>query len=134
MVLNFLRGGAAINALARQAEARVTVVDMGVASDLASAAGLVIRKIGRGTRNLARGPAMSRAQAVESILAGADVAAAEIQNGADILATGDMGIGNTTAAAAIAAALTGRPAEELAGRGTGSTRRLRRKISAIRRV
>jgi len=134
MVLNFLRGGAAINALARQAGARVTVVDMGVASDLAPAAGLVIRKIGGGTRNLARGPAMSRAQAVDSILAGAEVAGAEIENGADILATGDMGIGNTTAAAAIGAALTGRPAEELAGRGTGVDEAgLKRKISAIRR-
>jgi nicotinate-nucleotide--dimethylbenzimidazole phosphoribosyltransferase len=134
MVLNFLREGAAINVFARQAGARVTIVDMGVASDLASAAGLVIRKVGRGTRNLARGPAMSRAQAVESILAGADVTAAEIEKGADILATGDMGIGNTTAAAAIASALTGRTAEELAGRGTGVDEAgLNRKIAAIRR-
>ncbi len=134
MVLNFLRGGAAINAFARQSGARVIVVDMGVATELAPAAGLVIRKIAAGTRNLARGPAMSREQALASILAGTEVFEDELAKGLDILATGDMGIGNTTPAAAIAAALTGASPEEVAGRGTGvDDAGLKRKISAIRR-
>jgi nicotinate-nucleotide--dimethylbenzimidazole phosphoribosyltransferase len=134
MVLNFLRGGAAINALARQAEAQVTVVDMGIAADVPQQPGLIIHKIGRGTHNLARGPAMSREQAIDSILAGAEIAGVEIQAGADLIATGDMGIGNSTAAAAIATALTRRDPQELAGRGTGvDDQGLRRKIAAIQR-
>jgi nicotinate-nucleotide--dimethylbenzimidazole phosphoribosyltransferase len=134
MVGNFLRGGAAINVLARQAGARVVIVDMGVAAELGPEAGLTVRKIGRGTRNLAAGPAMSRAQAVACIAAGAELVERELARGADILATGDMGIGNTTAAATIAAALTGKTPEEFAGRGTGvDDEGLARKISAIRR-
>ncbi len=134
MVLNFLDGGAAINVLARQAGARVVVVDMGVAADLPPADQLTIRKIGRGTANLAKGPAMRRTQAVESILAGAEIVEREIAYGLDILATGDMGIGNTTPSAAIAAALSGKSPEEVAGRGTGvDDAGLRRKVSAIRR-
>jgi nicotinate-nucleotide--dimethylbenzimidazole phosphoribosyltransferase len=134
MVQNFLRGGAAVNVLARQAQARVTVVDMGIASDIPKQAGLTVCKIAPGTDNFTRGPAMSRQQAIESILAGAATAEAEIEGGADLIATGDMGIGNSTAAAAIASALTGRSAEELAGRGTGvDDEGLKRKISAIRR-
>jgi nicotinate-nucleotide--dimethylbenzimidazole phosphoribosyltransferase len=132
MVQNFLHGRAAINAFARQAEARVTVVDMGIAANVPEQPGLIIRKIGPGTRNLARGPAMSREQAIESILAGAEIAEAELRGGADLMAMGDMGIGNSTAAAAIAAALTGRAAAELAGRGTGvDDEGLERKVFAI---
>jgi nicotinate-nucleotide--dimethylbenzimidazole phosphoribosyltransferase len=134
MVLNFVHGGAAINAFARQAGARVVVVDMGVASDLPAAPGLIVHKIGRGTDNLAKGPAMTRAQAIDSVLAGAEIADVEITLGLDILATGDMGIGNTTASAAIAAVLCGLPVEGIAGRGTGiDDAGLQRKISAIRR-
>jgi nicotinate-nucleotide--dimethylbenzimidazole phosphoribosyltransferase len=134
MVLNFLHGGAAINSLARQAGARVIVVDMGIAADLPTDAGLIVHKIGRGTANLAKGPAMTRAQAIESIVAGAEIAQAEIDRGLDLLATGDMGIGNTTPSAAIAVALSGRPIEEIAGAGTGVDEAgLRRKISAIQR-
>lgn len=134
MVLNFLRGGAAINVLARQAGARIRTVDMGIAADIPLEPGLQVRKIGHGTRNLAMGPAMSREQALESVLTGADLIEDEIRAGADLIATGDMGIGNTTAAAAVAAALTGRSAEELAGRGTGiDDDGLGRKVSAIRR-
>jgi nicotinate-nucleotide--dimethylbenzimidazole phosphoribosyltransferase len=134
MVLNFLSGGAAINVLARQAGARVVIVDMGVASDLPSDPNLTGSKIGRGTANLAKGQAMTRAEATEAILAGAQIVEKEIRRGADILATGDMGIGNTTPSAAIAAVLSGRSADEIAGRGTGvDDAGLLRKISAIRR-
>ncbi len=135
MVYNFLRGGAAINVLSRHVGARVVVVDMGVATDLQAAPGLLIKKIGYGTGNIARGPAMSRAQAAQSVLAGAYVVEELKAGGLDILATGDMGIGNTTPSAAIAAVLTGQPVEEITGRGTGvDDAGLQRKIDAIQRA
>src|SRR5215510_7119240 len=91
MVLNFLRGGAAINVLARQADARVVVVDMGVAVKMDDPSGqLIRRRVGAGTANMAQGPAMRREQAEESIQNGIEVASGEISKGADILATGDM--------------------------------------------
>ncbi len=134
MVLNFLHGSAAINVFARQAGARVIVVDMGVASDLPDDPGLLIRKVGRGTANLSRGAAMTHIQATLSMLIGAEIVEAEIARGLDILAVGDMGIGNTTPSAAIAAVLSGQPVEEIVGRGTGVDEAgLQRKISAIQR-
>ncbi|HTP00871.1 MAG TPA: nicotinate-nucleotide--dimethylbenzimidazole phosphoribosyltransferase [Anaerolineales bacterium] len=133
MVLNFVQGGAAINVFARQAGARVVVVDMGVASDLPADSGVIIRKIGRGTADLAKGPAMTGEQAVASILAGAQVVEEHIAQGLDIIATGDMGIGNTTPSTAIAAVLCELPVESIVGRGTGvDDDGLRRKQSAIR--
>jgi nicotinate-nucleotide--dimethylbenzimidazole phosphoribosyltransferase len=136
MVLNFLRGGAAINVLARQANARVVVVDMGVVVKVNDPTGqLMQRRVGAGTANLAQGPAMTREQAEESIQSGIDVASEEISKGADILATGDMGIGNTTSAAAIACTLMNEPPEKIAGRGTGvDDDGLKRKISVIARA
>ena len=136
MVLNFLRGGAAINVLARQANARVIVVDMGVAVEVNDSADqLIQRRIGAGTANLVQGPAMTREQAEESIQSGIEVASEEISKGADILATGDMGIGNTTSAAAIACALLNLHPEKIAGRGTGvDDDGLKRKISVIARA
>jgi nicotinate-nucleotide--dimethylbenzimidazole phosphoribosyltransferase len=132
MVLNFLRGGAAINALARHVGARVVVVDMGVAAELPAHPGLIVRKVAHGTGNIARGPAMTRQQAVQAVEAGAEVIEGLIASGLDILATGDMGIGNTTPSAAIAAVLSGLPVEQIAGRGTGvDDEGLRRKIAAI---
>ncbi len=132
MVANFLRGGAAINVLARQAGARVLVVDMGVAAELAEQEGLLVRKLGWGTRNMARGPAMTRDEAVRAIECGMEVAGREIAQGAKLLATGDMGIGNTTASSAIVAALTGAPAPMVTGRGTGlDDEALRRKVAVI---
>ncbi len=119
MVYNFLGGGAAINVLARHVGARVTVVDMGVASDLAPHSGLVNAKIGYGTKNIARGPAMTRDEAVRALLAGYAVLEQEHAKGLDIVGTGDMGIGNTTPSAAIACAFTGRAAADIVGRGTG---------------
>ena len=136
MVLNFLAGGAAINVLARHVGARVVVVDMGVASEIQDASGkLIRRRVGSGTANMAKGPAMTHAQAAESIQSGIEIASAEIARGADISGTGDMGIGNTTASAAIACVLTSHSPEKIAGRGTGvDDEGLKRKVSAIARA
>jgi nicotinate-nucleotide--dimethylbenzimidazole phosphoribosyltransferase len=135
MVLNFLAGGAAINVLARHIGARVVVVDMGVANDISTEdEKLIRRRVGLGTMNLANGPAMRRAQAEESIQSGIEIALAEISRGADIIGTGDMGIGNTTPSAAIACALMNQSPEKIAGRGTGvDDDGLKRKISVIAR-
>lgn len=119
MVLNFLSGGAAINVLARQAGARVVVADLGVASPLPARPDLHDIKVAAGTANMAQGPAMSREQALQAINTGADLIQDEIANELDILGIGEMGIGNTTAAAAIASVLTGQDAVELVGRGAG---------------
>ena len=120
MVLNFLHGGAAINVLARQAGASVTIVDIGVASEFdPSIPGLMRRKVTHGTRNLAKGPAMTRVEAEKAIAEGMDVLAQVATNGLDLVATGDMGIGNTTPSSAIAAVLTGLPVASVTGRGTG---------------
>lgn len=136
MVLNFLRGGAAINVLARQADARVVVVDMGVVVEIEDDSGkLIRRRVGAGTMNQAQGPAMRREQALESIQSGIEVAELEISKGADILATGDMGIGNTTASAAIACVLMNQSPERVAGRGTGvDDDGLKRKMAVILRA
>src|SRR5574341_25620 len=135
MVLNFLRGGAAINVLARHIGARVVVVDMGVAARLDPHPDLVDKKVAPGTANMAHGPAMSREQAVQALLAGAEVVQAELGRGLDILGSGDMGIGNTTPSAAIAAAMTGHSPAEVVGRGTGvDDAGLSRKIAAVQRA
>jgi nicotinate-nucleotide--dimethylbenzimidazole phosphoribosyltransferase len=135
MVLNFLGGGAAINVLARHTGARVVVVDMGVAADLPLHPDLAVKKIAYGTGDITTGPAMSPDQAERAILAGAEVIEQELGRGLDILATGDMGIGNTTPSAAIAAALTGLPTEQIVGRGTGiDDAGLRRKRSLVQRA
>jgi len=135
MVLNFLRGGAAINVLARQAGARVVVVDIGVAADLAPQPGLEIRKVARGTQNLALGPAMTHAQAEEAIAVGMQILEMEVARGLDLVATGDMGIGNTTASAAIVASITNQPVARVTGRGTGvDDTGLARKVAVIERA
>jgi nicotinate-nucleotide--dimethylbenzimidazole phosphoribosyltransferase len=132
MVLNFLAGGAAINVLARQAEARVTIVDVGVATDLPELPGLVKRKVRYGTANITEGPAMTADQAAAAIQVGLDVVAVECEAGLDLVATGDMGIGNTTPSSAIIAALSGLPVAEVTGRGTGvDDEGLGRKVAAI---
>jgi len=134
MVMNFVFGGAAINVFSQHVGARVIIVDMGVASELDHPA-VVNKKIALGTQNMAHGPAMTREQAIQAIEAGAAVVEAELEKGLDILATGDMGIGNTTPSAAIAAALTGRSVEEITGRGTGvDDEGLQRKITAIQKA
>jgi nicotinate-nucleotide--dimethylbenzimidazole phosphoribosyltransferase len=135
MMLNFLRGGAAINVLARQAGARVTVVDIGVAVNFEPMPGLIQRKVMCGTRNLAQGPAMTRAEAEQALQVGVDVLNDEATRGLDIVATGDMGIGNTTPSSAIAAVMTGLPVSQVAGRGTGiDDQGLENKIKVIERA
>ena len=134
MVHNFVNGGAAINALARLAGARVVVVDMGVAADLgvlAERGRIISRRVGAGTRNIALGPAMSRDEAVRSIEAGMEVAQ-ELASSTDLFGTGDMGIGNTTPSSAIVAVLAGAEVERVTGRGTGiEDEQLKHKIGVI---
>jgi nicotinate-nucleotide--dimethylbenzimidazole phosphoribosyltransferase len=135
MVENFLRGGAAVNVLARQAGARVVVADFGVAGPIGSSPELVSCPIARGTANMALGPAMTREVAVRAIETGARLALEAIDAGADLLGTGEMGIGNTTAASAITAAITGASPGRVTGRGTGvDDGALARKAEVIRRA
>jgi nicotinate-nucleotide--dimethylbenzimidazole phosphoribosyltransferase len=135
MVENFLRGGAGINVLARQVGARIVFVDMGVASDLKPKPQLIVGKIGYGTKNMCLGPAMTREQAVKAVEAGIEIVNMEADKGLDIVGTGDMGIGNTTASSAIFAAMTGKPVEEVTGRGTGlNDEQLAHKIDVIKRA
>lgn len=118
MVHNFLDGGAAINVLARQAGAEVQVVDLGVAADLVRS-GITHSKVRRGTGNFARERAMSRTEAETALLTGVTLARTAADRGTRLLATGEMGIGNTCASSAVAAAMTGLPVADLVGRGTG---------------
>lgn len=135
MVANILNGGAAISILTRHLGIRLVVVDLGVAVDLESHPNLIICKAGYGTRNISKEPAMTRSQAEECLNSGASICLAQIEQGMDILATGEMGIGNTTASAAIASAITGLPAEEIVGRGTGvDNDGMQRKLHAIQRA
>lgn len=120
MVTTFVRGGAGINSIARSVGAEVHVVDVGVASDLSAVDGIRHHKVRPGTGNLAAEPAMTRAEAVAALDTGALVAAELVTGGHDLLVTGDMGIGNTTAAAALIATLCGLPGEEVTGPGAGS--------------
>jgi len=134
MVQNFVNGGAAVNVLARQAGARVVVADMGVCAEL-NFPTVLPWKVRRGTANMARGPAMSREEAVTALERGSTLAEQEIDQGADLIATGDMGIGNTTAGSAILAAFSGLPVAKLTGRGTGvDDGRLRLKVEAVERA
>jgi nicotinate-nucleotide--dimethylbenzimidazole phosphoribosyltransferase len=135
MVLNFLRGDAAINVLARQAGARVTVVDIGVNADFEPLPGLIQRKVMCGTQNIAEGPAMTRGETEQALQVGVDILNEEAARGLDLLATGDMGIGNTTSSSAIVAALTGLPVAQVVGRGTGiDDQALERKNHVIERA
>jgi nicotinate-nucleotide--dimethylbenzimidazole phosphoribosyltransferase len=135
MVENFLHGGAGINVLARQAGARIVFVDMGIASDLKPDKQLIVKKIGYGTKNMCLGPAMTGEQAVQAIEAGIEIVNDEVKKGLDIVGTGDMGIGNTTASSAIFAAISGKTVEEVTGRGTGlSDEQLTHKIDVIKRA
>lgn len=119
MVRNFLANGAAINVLARCARVEVIVVDVGVDAEFDSHPKLVDKKIRRGTRNMAIEPAMTASEASAAIAVGRTLAQqARVQN-RDLIAVGEMGIGNTTAAAAITAALSGKPVAEVTGSGTG---------------
>ena len=133
MVYNFLAGGAGINVLARYVGARVVVVDMGVASKIQKSPiemnssqaeeievqNLKSKKINLGTKNMTKCPAMTREEAIKSIETGIDTFEEELPNGIDIIGTGDMGIGNTTASSAMVSVITANSVEEVTGRGTG---------------
>jgi len=135
MVLNFLRGGAGINVLARHVGAAVEVVDIGVNHDFGEQPGLISRKVAYGSRNLAQEPALTREEALEALMVGVERAQAAITAGADALAAGDMGIGNTTPAAALGAVFTGKPTGTLTGRGTGiDDNTWRHKVAVINRA
>jgi nicotinate-nucleotide--dimethylbenzimidazole phosphoribosyltransferase len=132
MVENFGRGGAAINVLARQVGARVVVADLGIVGDVGRWPGLVVEKVGRGTANLAQGPAMTRDEAHAALTIGARL----VEDAApDCIGTGEMGIGNTTAASALTAALTGAEPDAVTGPGTGLDEAGRRhKVAVVRRA
>jgi len=129
MVLNFLRGGAAINVLAREVGARVVVADLGVDADLPDDPGLRQLKVRRGTSSITKGPAMSLAEASQAIEVGRQLVR---EQPLDVVLTGDMGIGNTTASAAVICALTDLDPSMVVGRGTGvDDAGLRRKVAAV---
>jgi nicotinate-nucleotide--dimethylbenzimidazole phosphoribosyltransferase len=119
MLANFLRGGAAINVLARSVGVKVVVADLGVKSDLAPTGGLAAVKIRRGTASITRGPAMTVSEAARAIEVGRALVREQLADGMEVAITGDMGIGNTTASAALVCALTGRDPDVIVGRGTG---------------
>lgn len=134
MVANFCAGGAAVTVFARQAGADVLVTDVGVATPIPTDSPRMLRRTIRpGTADLAAGPAMSRQEARAALDVGAEVAALAVDGGSQMLVTGEMGIGNTTPAAALIAALTGHAADEVTGRGTGiDDETLRRKTNIVR--
>ena len=135
MVLNFLRGGAGVNVLARHVGIEVRVVDIGVAFDFGAVPGLVHKKIMPGTKNLLVEPAMSLVQAEQSLQVGIDLATEADRHGIGLIGTGEMGIGNTTASSAITAVMTGRPVSLVTGRGTGiDDASHARKIDVIQRA
>jgi len=121
MVKNFLAGGAAINVLARHVGANVEVVDIGVKGDLEGLPGLRHKKIRKGTENFSKGPAMTREEAIQAIQVGFDLACEAKEKGVQVIATGEMGIGNTTPASAVIASLLPCDPSEVTGKGTGLT-------------
>jgi len=127
MVKNYLRGGAAISVLSRTHGFSLSIVDVGVDGELDGLEGLIHRKVARGTKNFRREPAMAPAEGVRALEVGMEMAVGASEAGATLLLTGEMGIGNTTASTALAAALLRRPPEELSGVGTGLTPEGRRK-------
>ena len=132
MVMSFLSGGAAINVLAKQVNATVRVVDMGVDGDLGNLEGLLNHKLGNGTNNIAEGPAMSYEQANKSIEVGIRLAQDACTNGMGAIGLGEMGIGNTTSSSAIAAVMTREPVAMVTGKGTGvDAERFAKKIQVI---
>jgi nicotinate-nucleotide--dimethylbenzimidazole phosphoribosyltransferase len=132
MVMNFLNGGAGINVLARHIGARIIIVDMGVIGGFPPTQGLICKMIDFGTKNMAQCPAMTRQQAIESIESGIELVEEEMSRGLNILGTGDMGIGNTTASSAIFSAISGYPASKITGRGTGiNDHQLAHKVNVI---
>ena len=137
MVHNFVAGGAGINVLSRLAGVRVVIADLGVDGDfseLVKVGKIIDRKIARGTQDMTRGPAMSRAEAVQAIEAGIAIAR-ELGPETDVFGTGEMGIGNTTPSSAIVALYARAPIADVTGRGTGiDDRQLAHKIDLIEKA
>ena len=135
MVANFVRGGAAINALARVAGADLEIIDAGVAHEIPETGGLIRRAVARGTRNFCQGPAMTRPQAVEALMLGIEMADRAAADGCKLLGMGEMGIANTTTASVLTAALTHIDPALVVGRGTGADDAcMARKRSAVDRA
>ena len=135
MVQNFLEGGAAVSVLSRLLGVRQMIVDAGVAGEIQDQPDLRRLSAGHGTKDITQGPAMSSRQAERCLTAGVNLAVEAARSGADLIAAGDMGIGNTTAASAIAANLTGRSPRETTGRGTGRTpEELEHKVEVVHRA
>ncbi len=119
MTRNFIQGGAAINVLSRQMGARLVVVDVGLETELTNLPNLVQRKVCHGAADISSEPAMTRNQAIRCIETGIELVREEAKKGLQLVAAGDMGIGNTTPSSAIASVLTGAAVAEVTGRGTG---------------
>jgi len=135
MVYNMLNGGAAVSVLSRHAGSECVVIDIGVDHDFEPVKGLIIEKVARGTRNFAAGPAMSREEALEAVKTGVNVATGYATRGFTLFGTGEMGIGNTTAASAILSVMGNLPPDKVVGRGTGiDDAGLRRKAAVIVRA
>lgn len=135
MVHNVLAGGAMTSVLARGVGAEVAVIDVGVAADLPETPGLMARKVAPGTADMTLGPAMTDEQCRQAIDVGIDVARDLVAQGNRLLATGDLGIANTTASAALVAVFTQSPARVVTGRGTGiDDDMLARKIEVVQRA
>ncbi|MDD5432094.1 MAG: nicotinate-nucleotide--dimethylbenzimidazole phosphoribosyltransferase [Candidatus Omnitrophica bacterium] len=135
MVYNFLANGAAINVLANHVGARVVVADVGVVSELKPNPRLLIKKVNNGTKNMAKGPAMTKEEAIKAITTGIGIFEDEFKRGADIVGTGEMGIGNTTAASAITACFIKQSIEEITGRGAGlDDKGLKNKVEIIKKA
>lgn len=135
MVGNFLSGGAAINVMARLSGADLVIVDAGIAQPLRDRSHLKIVRPGPGTADITAGPAMSRNQARQCLTTGVQLALEAAAKRSDLIGTGDMGIGNTTASSAIVSALTRKPPAATTGRGTGrNDQELRQKTEIVRRA
>lgn len=135
MVFNFLRGGAGINVLARHAGAEVVVVDVGIDYDFEKVNGLISKKVVKGTGNIAKGPALTRGDAMKCIEIGIEVVKEYHSKGYNLFATGEMGIGNTTPSSAVVSVLTNSPVEEVTGKGTGiDEETFKRKVGVIKRA
>ena len=135
MVKNFLAGGAAINVLARCAGARVSVIDIGMKEDLQDAVGLIKKNVKRGTANIAREPAMTRQEAEKAIDVGIEMADRACSNGIVMIASGEMGIGNTTPSSAVFSALLPADVIDVTGKGTGLDENgLKHKVDVIKKA